>query len=116
MRTNAWFYNIFMYLYYKNILEYAHILVNSGRFMIFHIEGYSIKASEFYCALMKKFFFRLFRNPHNKWHEYWMQSGEFMSSNFKYRGIVISQGQFLAWQWRMAGMFFGQDEASLEEN
>ena len=39
-----------------------------------------------------------------------------MSSNVKYRGIVISHGQFLAWQWRMAGMFFGQDEASLEEN
>ena len=29
-----------MYLYNKNILEYAHILVTSGRFMIFHIEGY----------------------------------------------------------------------------
>ena len=81
----------------------------------FGVIEWVVKESEFYCALMKKFFFRLFRNTH-KWHEYWMQSGEFMSSNFKYRGIVISQGQFLAWQWRMAGMFFGQDEASLEEN
>ena len=42
MRTDAWFYNIFMYLYDKNILKYAHILVTRGRFMIFHIEGYSI--------------------------------------------------------------------------
>ena len=28
-------------LHNKNILEYAHILVTSDRFMIFHIEGYS---------------------------------------------------------------------------
>ena len=41
MRSDAWFYNIFMYLYNKNILKYAQILVTSGRFMIFHIEGYS---------------------------------------------------------------------------
>ena len=41
MRLDAWLYNIFMYLYNKNILKYAKILVTSGRFMIFHIEGYS---------------------------------------------------------------------------
>ena len=40
MRTDAWFYNIFMYLDNKNILEYAQ-MVTSGRFMIFHIEGHS---------------------------------------------------------------------------
>ena len=32
---------IFLHLYNKNILEYAQILVTSGRFMIFHIEGHS---------------------------------------------------------------------------
>ena len=43
MRSDAWFYNIFMELYNKNILKYDDkILVTSGRFMIFHIEGYSI--------------------------------------------------------------------------
>ena len=31
----------FMYLNNKNILEYAQILVTSGRFMIYHIEGHS---------------------------------------------------------------------------
>ena len=41
MRTDAWFYNIFMNLYDQNILESAQILVISGRFMIFQIEGYS---------------------------------------------------------------------------
>ena len=30
-----------MYLYNKNIFEYAQILEGSGRFMIFHIEGHS---------------------------------------------------------------------------
>ena len=30
-----------MYLYNKNILEYAQILVTSGRFMIFYNEGHS---------------------------------------------------------------------------
>ena len=30
-----------MYLYNKNILEYAKIFVTSGGFMIFHVEGYS---------------------------------------------------------------------------
>ena len=44
MRSDAWFYNIFMYLYNKNILKYAKILITSGRFMIFHIEGYSTTA------------------------------------------------------------------------
>ena len=43
MRTDARFYNISMYLYNKNILEYSKILVTSGRFIIFHIEGYSNK-------------------------------------------------------------------------
>ena len=28
-----------IYLHNKNILEYASLLVRSGRFMIFHIEG-----------------------------------------------------------------------------
>ena len=41
MRSDAWFYIIFMYLYNKNVLKYAQILVISGRFMIFHIEGHS---------------------------------------------------------------------------
>ena len=31
-----------IYLHNKNILEYALLLVHSGRFMIFHIEGSSI--------------------------------------------------------------------------
>ena len=31
------------YLYNKNILEYAQILVGSGRFVIFHIKGHSNK-------------------------------------------------------------------------
>ena len=35
------FYNIFMYLNNKNILQYAQILGTSGRFIIFHIEGHS---------------------------------------------------------------------------
>ena len=35
-RTDARF-----YLYNENILEYAQVLVTSGRFMIFHIEGHS---------------------------------------------------------------------------
>ena len=42
----AQFCHIFMYLYNKNILEYAQILVArgaSGRFIIFHIEGHSTK-------------------------------------------------------------------------
>ena len=46
MCSDAWFYNIFMYLYNKNILKYAQILVTSGRFMIFHIEGYSTKSDD----------------------------------------------------------------------
>ena len=41
MRNGDAFYNIFKYLYNKNILKYAQILVISGRFMIFHIEGHS---------------------------------------------------------------------------
>ena len=32
---------IYTYLHNKNILEYALLLVDSGRFMIFHIEGHS---------------------------------------------------------------------------
>ena len=31
-----------IYLHNKNILEYGLLLVGSGRFMIFHIEGHSI--------------------------------------------------------------------------
>ena len=32
-----------MPLYNKNILKYAQILVTSGKFMIYHIEGHSNK-------------------------------------------------------------------------
>ena len=32
-----------MYLQNKNILEYAQILLTGGKFMIFDIEGHSIK-------------------------------------------------------------------------
>ena len=31
-----------IYLHNKNILEYAQIVVGTGRFVIFHIEGHSI--------------------------------------------------------------------------
>ena len=34
---------IFMQFYNKNILRFAKILATCGRFMIFHIEGYSNK-------------------------------------------------------------------------
>ena len=36
-------YNISMYLYNKNILEYAHIARNGTESKILHIEGHSIK-------------------------------------------------------------------------
>ena len=41
MRSDEWFYNIFIYLYNKDIIKYAQILVTSARFMIYHIEGHS---------------------------------------------------------------------------
>ena len=40
MKTDAWFYNIFMFLYNKNILESVQMVTN-GRFTIFHIKGHS---------------------------------------------------------------------------
>ena len=43
MRTDAWFYNIFMYLYNKNILEYAQIAQSEPKSMLPNIEGRSIK-------------------------------------------------------------------------
>ena len=41
MSNDARSYNVFIYLYNKNTIEYAKYFVTSGRFMIFHIEGYS---------------------------------------------------------------------------
>ena len=38
------------YLHNKNVLEYGLLLVGSGRFMIFHIEGHSTE----YASLRKK--------------------------------------------------------------
>ena len=37
------FYNIYMYLYNKNVLEYAQIARSGPKFMIRNIEGNSIK-------------------------------------------------------------------------
>ena len=42
MRTAEAFYNIFMYLYNKNILEYDHIARNGTESMISDTEGRSI--------------------------------------------------------------------------
>ena len=41
MRTTEAFYNIFMYLYNKNILEYGQIARNGTESMIPHTEGRS---------------------------------------------------------------------------
>ena len=41
MRTDAWFYNIFMYLNNKNILEYAQIVVTRPNSRILNIDGHS---------------------------------------------------------------------------
>ena len=57
MRTNAWFTNIFIYFYNKNILEYAQFLVTSSRLMIFHIEGHS---SAYESSVQKTFLFIYF--------------------------------------------------------
>ena len=43
MRTAEAFYNIFMYLYNKNILEYGQIARNGTESVIPNIEGRSIK-------------------------------------------------------------------------
>ena len=43
MCSDAWFYNIFKYLYNKNILEYAQIARSGPKSMIRDIEGLSIK-------------------------------------------------------------------------
>ena len=42
MRTDEAFYNIFMYLYNKNVLEYARIARNETESKIPYIEGCSI--------------------------------------------------------------------------
>ena len=41
MRSDAWFYNIFMYLYNKNVLEYAEIVVTDANSSILDIDGHS---------------------------------------------------------------------------
>ena len=41
MRSDAWFYNIFMYLYNKNILKYAQIVETNSNSRIPDIEGHS---------------------------------------------------------------------------
>ena len=41
MKTEEQFYNIFMYLYNKNILEYAQIVVTHANSRILDIEGHS---------------------------------------------------------------------------
>ena len=40
VRSDARFYDIYMYFYNKSILKYVQ-MVNSGRFTIFHVEGHS---------------------------------------------------------------------------
>ena len=45
MRTDEAFYNISMYLYNKNVLEYAQIARNETESKIPYIEGCSIKYS-----------------------------------------------------------------------
>ena len=57
----------FIYLYNKIILEYAQILVTSGRFMIFHIEGHSniqlfTQMINFYIELIFLLFYCQFSN------------------------------------------------------
>ena len=42
MKPEVQFYNIFMYLYNKNILEYPKIVPSAPKFMILDIEGRSI--------------------------------------------------------------------------
>ena len=42
MKPEVPFYNIFMYLYNKNILEYARIAQSEAKSMILNIEGRSI--------------------------------------------------------------------------
>ena len=41
MRTVAWFYNVYLYIYDVNILEYAQTLAICGSFIVLHIEGHS---------------------------------------------------------------------------
>ena len=41
MCSDAWFYNIFMYLYNKNILEYAQIAQNGTESKIPFIESHA---------------------------------------------------------------------------
>ena len=41
MRMDEAFYNLFMYLYNKNVLEYAQITRSGPKFMIRDIEGSS---------------------------------------------------------------------------
>ena len=43
MRMEEAFYNIFMYLYNKNLLEYAQIAQSGPKYMIRDIEGLSNK-------------------------------------------------------------------------
>ena len=43
MRRDEAFYNLFMYMYNKNILEYAQIARSGPKSMIGDIEGLSIK-------------------------------------------------------------------------
>ena len=57
MRTAEAFYNIFMYLYNKNILEYGQIARNGTESMIPDTEGHSNKIGPWGCAsamLVKK--------------------------------------------------------------
>ena len=42
MRMDEAFYNLFMYLYNKNVLEYAQIARSGPKSMIRNIEGHSI--------------------------------------------------------------------------
>ena len=43
MRTTEAFYNIFMYLYNKNILNYAQIARSESKTKVLNIEGRSIR-------------------------------------------------------------------------
>ena len=45
MRMEEAFYNIYMYLYNKNVLEYAQIAQSGPESMIRDIEGISIKVT-----------------------------------------------------------------------
>ena len=57
MKPEVPFYNIFMYLYNKNILEYAEIVVTVPKFAIHYNEGHSNTVNEMIVMCKKRRFF-----------------------------------------------------------